>query len=89
MKFVTNIENQIIDCYFEDLEKFDKDILVKMEKEFKKLLPSKEIYVNLHGNVPFEIIAYVAEVQKHSILTANFIDDVKAKDFYKTLKGIK
>lgn len=74
-----------LEITFYDKTPFDKDILVKIEYCFKKLDPSFLILIDLYGNIPIEVIAYIAEVNNHCQLLCIIHDDEKGKAFFKTL----
>ncbi len=82
-----DIKNNSVIFEFKQDDKFDADILIKMEKSFLELDPTKILEVQLKGPAPIETVAYCAEVSSHCdmILTVSSTESFKfIKDLQQT-----
>ena len=86
MLFIPNIETNSFILSFDDVEPFNENILIEAEAGFIQLDNQIEINVQLLGNVPIEILAYVLEVSKYCKMNILIPDDERGYSFLIDLK---
>lgn len=89
MEFKTYTDSNTLIMSFESGEPFNANILIDAEKCFKELDNDKDISVQLLGNIPFEILAYVLEVSMFCQMNILIPDDERGYNFLIDLKDKK
>ena len=88
MKIDVDESNNKILLEYDEVEEFDKFILVKHEKAFQVLNPEETINIEAKGFIPIEVSAYIGEVSKWcSTIVLVIHDDFRSYNYLNDLKN--
>ena len=88
MKIDVDESNNKILLEYDEVEEFDKFILVKHEQAFQVLNPEKTINIEAKGFIPIEVSAYIGEVSKWcSNIVLVIHDDFRSYNYLNDLKN--
>lgn len=79
-------ENKFV-MVFKKNQPFDENILIRAQSFFEQLDRFKKLYVDIHGMIPLEILAYVLEVSNYCNMIVTIFDDDKGYGFLNQLKN--